>query len=367
MRLFSALYIPVMLLAVTGCQFFSTSTPFSMFTSGVSLVEITEPREAAFTVQLPKDWDIQLALVRPHEQTRSIGFAKSPDGRDCVFFGDTRLPMCYIPAPHMGMPAGMNMGSPLLLVTPFVAADRYFQQYVKDRYGRLPGFRITGITPNPEHQQLVEAAARRNGIQAQITTARVSFEFEEGGERAYAQVNGTTFQIQQVWMSDVYGFITLGDTTQMSRLTGQIVSTLKPNPRWQEQENLRHQQKMAAMQAQTRQIQEQTRLNTLAHQQRMQQMHQNFNAHQQRMQDLQASHDAHNQAWAAQQGLQDRQHERFIDYIREEETVTNGQQTGKVESGYSQYYVNPQTGAYIGTNSYENPDASVYELWHIKK
>lgn len=349
------------LLAACGT---SSMNPFA--SGKVTLIEMKEPREGAFSIKMPKDWNTMLGLERPYDQTRSCGFAKSPDGNHCVFFGDARMPMYYLPSPQYGMRAGMKMGNPLSVVRDFVPADQYFEEYARHQFGDLPGFRLTGTAPNPAHQELIEASARKFGMEAHITTASVSFEFQENGKIVVGRVNGATYQVMQVWVADVNGFMTTGDPQPIEEMLAEMTASMKVTPEWQEQENARHRQKMAAMEAQTRQIQEQTRQNTIAHNQRMQQMQNNFNAHQNRMADLQSSYDAHNQAWAESQGMQDRSHERFIDYIREEETVTNGSQTGKVQSGYNNYYVNPNTGEYIGTNSYENPDGSVYQLWRKK-
>ena len=102
------------------------------------------------------------------------------------------------------------------------------------------------------------------------------------------------------------------------------------------------------------------------HQMRMQQMQQQFQSHQNMMQQMYNSADAQNQQWRDQQQINDQRHEQFIDYIRDETTITNGHQTAKVEAGYNSYYVNQTTGEYIGVNNYENPDPTIFEHWKRK-
>ena len=119
---------------------------------------------------------------------------------------------------------------------------------------------------------------------------------------------------------------------------------------------------------------------TNSHNQRINNMQQNFNAHQQRMSDMRASHDAsyqnwqnnqnsidsRNQAWQNNQNRQDDQHRRNIDLIRGEEQVRNGNNVGKVESGYNYYYVNPSNNQYIGTNREPQSVPEGYEKWEVE-
>ncbi len=316
------------------------------------LTKVEEPREQAFSVKMPAGWSHQLAIVRPGDQARGLGFAKSPDGASFLFFGDAKLPVYYLPAPQMGMPAGMNMGSPSLQVKAFVPAEAYFAEYARREFGQLPGFQVLSTRPCPFMEERMRNEASKYGLQPEITTTSIAFQFEEEGQLVQAQLNGISWRLDQVWLVDVNGFITSESPEDMAATLEQVVVSIETNKEWQARENERHQQRMAAMQEQTRQIQAQTRAS--------------FQAHQQRMADMQRSFDAHNQAWANQQAAQDRSHERFIDAIREEETVTNGTQQMKVEAGADHYYVNPQTGEYIGSRYEENPDVSVYELWKKK-
>lgn len=320
--------------------------------TGMSFVEVADPAEGAFTVAMPKGWKTAVGLLRPQGQLRSCGFALSPDGEACVFFGDPRMPSFYLPAPQYGMYAGMSLGSPMFQVIDYVPADRFFVDYVRRQYGHLPGFRVLGQAPNAWHQAQIDTLAARLGMQVRSSATSVAFTFIEDGKPVQAQVNGATYQVYQGWMADVYGFITSGDTSSLGSLATGVFASVKTQPQWQQQENARHQQ-MAEQ-------------SNLAHQQRMQQMQQNFNAHQERMKNLSAANDAYNEAWRQRQLSQDRQHDQFIDYIRGEETVTNGNQTAKVESGYNHYYVNPTDQTYIATDSPYQPDMSVYELWRRK-
>ncbi|MDP5171964.1 MAG: hypothetical protein NWR72_17065 [Bacteroidia bacterium] len=348
----SSLFALIFLLSACGSGDNSMNEA-GYFSGDVSLEEVTDPKEGAFSVRLPEGWHSMVSMERPYGVTRSVGFSTSPDGKASIFFGDTKMPVFYLPNPQYGMTVGMNMGSPLISVKRFVPAEYFFDDYVKRQFGSLPEFRITGNEPNPFHQQLLQKQANELGMNPQITTASVTFEFMDQGERVKARLNGSTFLIDQIWMAELHGYLTTGDAASMDEVLKEVSATFKSNPEWQQRENER--------------IQEQTRQSTAAHNQRMQAQQRNFDAHQQMMKERYAANDAQHQNWMNNQAAQDRQHERFIDAIRGEETVTNGAQTGKVESGYNQYYVNPNTGEYVGTNTFENPNASVYELWQMRK
>lgn len=336
------------------CLILAVSFLLSACGSGGSprLTTISEPREQAFSVKMPAGWSNELTLVRPGDQARGLGFSKSPDGASCLFFGDAKLPVYYLPAPQMGMTVGMNLGTPSLQVKPFVPAEAYFADYVRQEFGQLPGFQVVSTGPCQFLEDRILNEAMKYGLQPEITTTSIAFQFEEEGNLVNAQINGISWRLDQVWLVDVNGFITSESPEDMAATLEEVVVSVETNKEWQARENERHQQRMAAMQEQTRQIQAQTRAS--------------YQAHQQRMADRQAAFDAHNQAWANQQAAQDRSHERFIDAIRGEETVTNGTRQMKVETGADHYYVNPQTGEYIGTRYEENPNVSVYELWKKK-
>ena len=91
------------------------------------------------------------------------------------------------------------------------------------------------------------------------------------------------------------------------------------------------------------------------HQQRMQMRQQSFNAHQQRMQANQQAFDSYNQSWRQQQNMNDQSHQNFTNYLRDENTITNGTYESQVQTGYNYYWVDPNTNEYVGTQYNENP------------
>ncbi|MEZ4850046.1 MAG: hypothetical protein R3B93_15795 [Bacteroidia bacterium] len=320
--------------------------------SSIQFIRYFDPKENAFSIAMPMGWNSQVSMERPYGIIRSCGVSVSPDQRTSIFFGDPTLPMFQMPNPMMFLFRGMNTGNPLKQVENFIPAQHFTPHYVETRYGHFPGFRIHSVQPNPFIRQHSINKLREIGLNAPVTEASVLFTFQENGQTVYGQINGVTINLEIVWSVDVTGFLTMDDPEKTEPILNQMVSSHQTNPAWLQRENAHHQQVMNQM--------------NHNHQMRMQQMQQQFQSHQNMMQQMYNSADAQNQQWRDQQQINDQRHEQFIDYIRDETTITNGHQTAKVEAGYNSYYVNQTTGEYIGVNNYENPDPTIFEHWKRK-
>ena len=320
--------------------------------SSIQFIRYFDPKENAFSIAMPMGWNSQVSMERPYGIIRSCGVSVSPDQRTSIFFGDPTLPMFQMPNPMMFLFRGMNTGNTLKQIEHFIPAQHFMPRYVQMRYGYLPGFRILGVQESPFMRQLTIRKMREEGFNFQVTDASVLFTFEENGQTVYGKINGATVNMELAWAVDVNGLITMDDPNQIEPLLNQMVSSHQTNPAWQQRESMRNQQVLNQM--------------NHDHQMRMQQMQQQFQSHQNMMQQMYNSADAQNQQWRDQQQINDQRHEQFIDYIRDETTITNGHQTAKVEAGYNSYYVNQTTGEYIGVNNYENPDPTIFEHWKRK-
>lgn len=328
-------------------------------------VALTDPKENAFTIMMPKGWNSQVSMERPEGQIRSCGVSTSPDGKSRIFFGDPNVPQFIVPNSQTAQFLSGNTGSSMLVVQQFMQAEQFATDYAQRCFGRAPGFRVLGVAPDHAYVQKAMEEARKMGLtqMPSLTAANVVFEFNDNGKPIKGKIKAMTFALESIWNAEVNGFTTSGDFAEIEKIHEFVISSYKTNPQWRQQQDARHQQIMQQQAANSQQTMQNM---TNAHNQRMQNMQQNFNAHQQRMQGMQSTFDSQNQTWMNNQASQDRNHEQFIDYIRDENTVTNGTQTGKVETGYNYYYVDPNTGNYIGTNVQENPNPSVYQEWKKK-
>lgn len=142
-------------------------------------IMMTDPNEAAFTVQMPGGWQNQAYLIRPHDQVRGVVTAQHPDGAALLFMGDPNLPSFLEPS---FIPGGMPMfySNPLTQVHPYVPADAFFPGYVQQRYGQMPGFRVIASGPSPRVERLASDNTRKRDTNARITAVREDLRSRHG-------------------------------------------------------------------------------------------------------------------------------------------------------------------------------------------
>lgn len=334
-------------------------------TETIEFVTMTDPNENAFSIALPKGWNNMIGLERVGNETRNCGVSVSPDNKSRIFFGDPSIPAFTKPIPQIGLYEGYNSGNPRDQVRSFVPAEKFYSDYATGAFGRNQGFKILSVKPDRAVEQKYRKTFESTGggtAQMGIHTASVIFEYTLNNESYKGKILGVSIDGPTSWNTDLNGFT--APTAQfetMEKIIGTITESFKTNPQWREQQN---QAFAARMQNQQQQSNAQMQQMTSAHNQRMADMNNNWNAHQQRMGNLQQSYDQQNQSWQNQQNSIDNQHKRTIDGIREEQLVRgNNGQYGKVESGYNNYYVNPNTNQYFGTNSELQSVPENYQQW----
>lgn len=327
-----------------------------------NFVRISDPKENAFSVMMPKGWQAQVSLERPHDQVRPCGMATSPDGASRIFFGDPQIPTFVLPNSSYVQLAQMN---PMFRVMPKMDAKGFAQDYIQKVYGQQSQPQISQIRGDQEIYQIMAERGRKLGVQGNLDVAVANFSFNYQGQSVKGELYSIVIQVQDLWIGDVVGLTTTDNPAKISPLLHTMFRSYETNPQWTQQQKIKQQQAMAQSQAN--------------HQQRMQMRQQSFNAHQQRMKSNQQAFDASTQVWRQQQNMNDQSHQnwmnqqnagdqgqqQFLNYIRDENTVTNGGYEGQVQSGYNYYWVD-QNGQYIGTNINENPDPSKYTLWKKK-
>ncbi|GAB4455108.1 MAG: hypothetical protein OHK0029_10650 [Armatimonadaceae bacterium] len=325
-------------------------------------VTVRDASEGAFTLQMPAGWKNEAHMTRPYEQIRSVVNSQSPDGQAFVFLGDPNLPTFTEPSfyHNMGLPA-MDT-NPLLRAHPYVPAQPFFADYVQQRFGNAPGFRILGVQPNPELERLIHEKAQRWGMQFGATTITVHFEYQENGTPIRGLVYGATVNTGSVWVADVSGVLTTGNPAQYEPILRHMVASYTTDPRWQQQQNAQHQQKMAQIQANhqswmaTSQAMHQSRMDAIRHAGQVNT--QMFQERQAQSDAIHASfmnslHQTPSYAEPSAPAMQDDfSHQRFVNYIRDEETVVDsaGQQY-QVDTGGDRYFINRNDNTYIRTDS----------------
>lgn len=331
-------------------------------------VLVTDPVEGAFSVQMPRGWQNQASSVRPHGQYRSVISSRNPGGDTILFMGGSDLPSFVEPSAPTAFLAG---GNPLSLVHTYLPADQFLPRFVQQRYGQAPGFRITGAGPNPVLEHLTRETAQKKGIQARISAARVTFEYQEYGATVRGVIHGTTLGMGDIWVPDISGILTTGDPAPYGSILFEMVRSYQTNPQWRQQQDNAHAQAMTGIQQES-----QSRMAAMqaGHEARMNAIHQagavNTQIHQGRMAQSEAAHQSFMQnlrstpttassgGYAdATEVYSDASHRRALNYIRDEETVVDSSgQTYRVETGYERYYLNLRDNTYIGADSLTERD-----------
>jgi hypothetical protein len=317
--------------------------------SSGALVAMSEPQENAFTVKIPEGWKHRLAVVQVYDQKRPVVTAIKPGGDAFLFLGDPQMPSYALPTPQFNSGMPLANANPLLKIAPFQPAKQFFPEYLKRKFGKLPDFRIVGVAPNPRLEQVARAAAQRNGLQGKITATLIAFDYRDNGKLIRSLINGMTLQVGTIWVADLNGVSTSGDPTTYNDLLLRVAESFRMNPEWQarqrEESRQRHEATMAMIRANTEAM-------TRRHEANMAAIQASAARHQERMAALHAAGDAQMNAWKEQQAQNDVSHERFLNYVKGEETVVNsGGATFQVESGQDRYFRNKSQNTFIGTDS----------------
>jgi hypothetical protein len=316
----------------------------------IQWVSVNDMTENSFSLKMPGGWQNAALLHRLHTVPRSLVTAVAPDKNTVIYFGDPRIPVYAEPNPEMEyMYSSMGMKAPYIY-TPYISAERYFSDYMQSRFGQLEGFRMIEKFDNkPLLEKQASDIAKFNLQSAKVSNVSYRFEYVSNGKTIKAVVNGVTWGIGGMWMADVSGYCTTGDTRAVEDIMITMMKTRENNPEWQRQQQAQqqaqHEQTMAMINQNTQRM-------TQQHQQNMANIQASANAHQQRMANLQQSHDQWNNNWQQNQNAIDDRHNQFINSINNEHTVADRSgNTYQVDNYSDKYFVDKTNNTYIGTHS----------------
>lgn len=317
----------------------------------VTYTHVVEPVERSFALDLPAGWKHDVFLVRSYQLVKPVATATSPDGATAIFVGDAT--MTYFTKPgHLDPFLERQMiGNPLMKLGPYVPADRFLSEYLQRTFGKLEGFRMDRPVPSPLVAEALEASFQRIGRREASTTAAIPFEFVASGRRTRGIAHCATRDTGLVWYPQVSGVVSTDDPAAFADVLRRVVLSNRTDPEWQRREQATHERRMAQLRQDYENQQVNFRAMNRQHAARMQQISASAAAHNQRMETLTAANDAHNQQWASQQASNDAGHERFLNLIRGEHTVSAGDgHLLQVDNSHQKYFVNPTTNTYVGTD-----------------
>lgn len=307
---------------------------------------VTDPVEKAFTIELPKGWKNEAYLKRIGIITHTIATTASPDGSAALFYGDPKMPTFI--EPQSLLPHQRN--DPSVRGQAYTPAERFLPTYLKSRFGKMPGFQIIGVSPEPELVEKNRAIAQKQGFSlSDLNAARVDFTFKDGENVRRGAIYGTTLSIGMVWVASVAGIVSNDDPQKLRTMLFHIMESPKTDSEWKEKEKQaaadrqrQHEYVMAQIARNTEQLQ-------INHRNNMATLNGMAVRHQARMDAIHAAGDASMAAYKARDIASDNNHRGFLNYITDQHTVAGPSgRTFQVENQYERYYINKSDNSYIG-------------------
>lgn len=314
-------------------------------------VQLRDPVEDAFWVEVPKGWDSVAYSNREYDVHREVVNAVSPDGGTVIFLGDPKIPQYWSPDVDEFTRQFLSVQG-MTELRRYTPAETYFPEYAQQKYGHLPAFAITSVEPN---QQLLESL-QRQVVQAGLPspTAQVVdvfFSYEAAGKPVSGLLVGSTIDVGSFWVADVSGLVTDRKVDDYRPMLGAMSSSRKTNPEWTRQQQANHEAVMAQIQQRTQQM-------TQQHNANMAWIQDSAQRHQTRMQAIWSANDASIQSYNQRMASSDNIHRGFINSINGEHTVTNS--SGKqfqVDNSYQTYFMNKNDNTYVGGDIRFNDDS----------
>jgi hypothetical protein len=311
----------------------------------IQYVRWQDPRESAFSVEVPSGWNTQGGLFRVSAiDVRAALQSVSPDNQIRINAGDTNIPIFSEPTPQ-GIALGFPEGS---WYTPGPGATMMVRRYYTGRGFLLEYLTSTisqqcgglQITQQRDRQDLVSNinavyAQYNTGMTFTLDAGEATFQCQQGAVEGYylAATKRTQAYGTGIWNVEyLYGFLATKDkAAQANKILGHIVNSSQLNPEW-----LRMQQgitaNVSAITARTNQ---------------------------------EISEIISSSYWQQQQTYDELSRRRSNANLGVQDVVdpTTGQEY-KVESGSNYYWVD-QRGTIVGTDTYVRPSIDFRELTQL--
>lgn len=312
-------------------------------------VQVLDPVAEAFFVNVPVGWDSAAYLSTEGDVSNFVTTSVSPDGRTVLFVGDPKMPQYWSPDQASEITYNFAEFLELMEVVAYTPADTYFPQYTADKFGQLPGFAITGVEADAERVAAMQAAFAAAGLGTpEAHAVDVMFEYSmDDGTPMQGLVQGMTINGGAFWQASVQGLATDRTVAEYQPMLEAMSASVTTNPDYTARQQAQHEANMADIQAEIQAM-------TARHQANMAWIQRSAQAHQQRMQSIWAANDASMANFYDRMDSMDRVQQGFINYINEENTVApmgsgpDASTTWQVDAGYDRYWVNPDTGEYLG-------------------
>jgi len=207
-----------------------------------------DPREGAFTLNVPQGWQISGGTVRNSAlDPRQVIRAASPDGKVQVFIGDPNLIPREVPnqmTAFTGMREGQTMkgawGGPILLAR-YQTGEQFARSYVAAQLCRTPQITNSGILQDASRQLTASAMAygRAQGASAQAWVGETNFQC--GAQTGYVRASTVlaappSGQGVAIWVIQELGGFVTADPSQIAMaryILNNMTGSFQLDPQWE--------------------------------------------------------------------------------------------------------------------------------------
>jgi hypothetical protein len=217
--------------------------------AALSFVRWQDPRERAFSLEVPSSWKVGGGLFRfASVDVRSAIEAVSPDGKIRITGGDAEIPPFAVPNPTLEM-TGFREGSWYspgygvnLMVRRHVPGTAFAREYVMAKVAR--GCADTNFTDARDRADAVRAMNAvysqygALGVSMQLTAGEVAFTCRRDNQPMQGYYFAATQLTQAYGMGQwrveiLYGYLAAsGKTTQAQSALEHMLKTIQLNPQW---------------------------------------------------------------------------------------------------------------------------------------
>ena len=219
--------------------------------AGVQWVKWSDPKENAFTLDVPAGWKADGGLFRfASIDTRPAWQVVSPDGQIRITGGDSQVPGFSEPNQMLAM-AGMREGSwyPLgygvnLLVRRYLPGTVFVREYVTTGAAKVcTGLAITDNRDRSDADQAINAINRKYagmGFLTEVHSGDISFTCDQQGRAMAGYYFASTLRTRTAGMpsglwyvQNLYGYLAPRDQARRALALGtHIVQSQQTNPQW---------------------------------------------------------------------------------------------------------------------------------------
>ena len=210
-----------------------------------------DPREKAFSMDVPAGWRIQGGAFRfASVDVRKVVDASSPDGAIRITGGDAELPTFTEPTPTLAM-AGFREGSWYspgygvnMLVRRYLPGAQFAREYVAARAARgCANLTFTGTRERPDVDgplnRLMSGLAAAGGMM-QIQSGEVTFTCEQNGRPAAGYYFAGSLRAGAMGMPGgiwhieyLYGYVAAREKAALAeRILSHMLASYADNPQW---------------------------------------------------------------------------------------------------------------------------------------